>query len=164
MGRVAGRFGVRGWVRVTPWSEDPAALLGHPVWWLRRPCTGEDWQQMEVVSARPHTASLVAELRGVASREAAMALRGFEIGLPRDALAAPGKEQHYWFDLEGMEVVNRAGLPLGRVSEVTAHGAHAILHVVAAGAAERLIPFVPAYIDCVDADARRIDVDWEPDY
>jgi 16S rRNA processing protein RimM len=29
---------------------------------------------------------------------------------------------------------------------------------------ERLIPFVSAYVDAVDQAARRITVDWQPDY
>ena len=29
---------------------------------------------------------------------------------------------------------------------------------------ERLIPFVDAYVDAVDLEARRITVDWQPDY
>jgi len=32
------------------------------------------------------------------------------------------------------------------------------------GARERLIPFVPAYVKAVDREARRITVDWKPDY
>ena len=29
---------------------------------------------------------------------------------------------------------------------------------------ERMIPFVSAYVDGVDLEARRITVDWQPDY
>jgi 16S rRNA processing protein RimM len=30
--------------------------------------------------------------------------------------------------------------------------------------AERMIPFVSAYVDAVDLPGRRITVDWQPDY
>jgi 16S rRNA processing protein RimM len=72
--------------------------------------------------------------------------------------------------LKGLAVVNRAGVPLGEVRGVVAHGAHPLLRVAAPdGAAneskdERLIPYVPAIVDRVDIEARRIDVDWEADY
>jgi 16S rRNA processing protein RimM len=165
MGRIAAPFGIRGWVKVAPWSEDPATLLAHAVWYLREPDAAATWRAVEVVSARPHANVLVAELRGVASREAAAALRGHEIGLPRQALSAPARNEYFWTDLEGLEVVNRAGANLGRVTAVTSNGAHAILRVAGRDrVAERLIPFVPAYIDRVDAERRRIDVDWEPDF
>jgi 16S rRNA processing protein RimM len=93
-----------------------------------------------------------------------LALRGCQIGLPRAVLEALGVDEHYWADLEGMAVVNRDGVPLGRVKEVAASGAHPILRVVDESRIERLIPFVAAYIDRVDATAGRIDVDWQPDY
>jgi 16S rRNA processing protein RimM len=49
-------------------------------------------------------------------------------------------------------------------------GPHCVLRVKPAGAdegdlsAERLIPFVDAYVDTVDLTGRRITVDWEADY
>jgi 16S rRNA processing protein RimM len=164
MGRIAAPYGVRGWLKVQPWSEDPSTLLAHTVWWLRAPDGSGPWREAEVVNARPHGAGLVAELRGVSTREAALALRGCQIGLPRAVLEALGVDEHYWADLEGMAVVNRDGVPLGRVEEVAASGAHPILRVVDESRIERLIPFVAAYIDRVDATAGRIDVDWQPDY
>ena len=165
MGRVAAPFGIRGWVKVAPWSEDPATLLAHPVWYLREPGATSQWRATDVVGARMHAKVLVAELRGVESREAAAALRGYEIGLAREVLSAPARNEYFWTDLEGLDVVNRTGVKLGQVVAVTSNGAHAILRVAErSGASERLIPFVPAYIDRVDADERRIDVDWEPDF
>jgi len=165
MGRIAAPYGIRGWVKVAPWSEDPATLLAYAVWYLREPGATANWRAVDVVSARTHANVLVAELRGVVSREAAAALRGYEIGLPREALSAPARNEYFWTDLEGLEVINRNGANLGRVIAVTSNGAHAILRVAGGDrVAERLIPFVPAYIDRVDADGRRIDVDWEPDF
>jgi 16S rRNA processing protein RimM len=163
MGRIAAPFGVRGYVRVTPWSEDPATLLEHPVWSLRVP--GGAWREFEVVDAAEHSSSLVVQFRGMTSREDAAALRGSEIGLPRDALAPPKEGEYYWSELETLGVVNRTGVHLGEVVGVAGNGAHPILRVSAGtGMPERLIPFVPAYIDRVDIAAKRIEVDWQPDY
>ena len=50
------------------------------------------------------------------------------------------------------------------IADVSGHGAHPVLPVAAAGAAARLIPYVPAYVERVDLAARRIDVDWQADY
>jgi ribosomal 30S subunit maturation factor RimM len=63
-----------------------------------------------------------------------------------------------------MAVVNRAGKRLGDVVGFIDTGAHPIVRVAEAGAPERLIPWVPRYVDRVDAQARRIDVDWAEDY
>ena len=92
-------------------------------------------------------------------------MRGFDVALPRTALAPPAANEYYWCDLEGMDVVNRAGVRLGRVAGLSESGAHPMLRIASENTAgERLIPFVAAYIDRVDAEARRIDVDWQEDY
>jgi 16S rRNA processing protein RimM len=107
---------------------------------------------------------LIAELAGVTSREAAAALRGAEIGVPRERLPALGENEHYQADLIGMEVVNRNGERLGTLSGFVDGGAHPIASVTDAGGVERLIPWVAGYVDRVDAEAGRIDVDWPADY
>ena len=162
MGRVAAPFGVRGWVRVAPWSEDPATLLDHRVWSLRRGAAGA-WRDVDVEEAKLQGAGLVARFAGVETREQAAALRGEDIGIARAALGPVEEGTVYWEDLVGLAVVNRAGVGLGRVEDVSGNGAHPVLHV-REGEALRLIPFVAAYVDGVDMVGGRIDVDWQPDY
>jgi 16S rRNA processing protein RimM len=166
MGRVVGGWGVRGWVKIAPLSSDPAELVDHAGWWMRKSPTG-DWREVKVLEAKPHGATLVAALEGVATREEAAALRGSEIAVPRGTLEKLRPGEMYVADLVGLAVVNRQGVSLGQVRVVQDYGAHPVLHVAAdAGgtATDRLIPFVPAYVDGVDLDARRIDVDWPADY
>jgi 16S rRNA processing protein RimM len=163
MGRVGAPHGVRGALRVQPLSSDPGALLAHRQWWLRRP-GGGDWRGYRLLAGREQPGALVVELEGIASREEAAALRGMEIGVPRDALPALGEDEYYEADLVGMAVMNRAGETLGEVAGFAASGAHPIVRVVADDATERLIPWVAPYIDRVDLAARRIDVDWPADF
>ena len=164
MGRVAAPFGVRGWVRVVPWSEAPDTLLGHGTWALRAGGDGA-WRNVEVAEAKAQGPGIVARFQGIDTREAAATLRGSEVGLPRDALAKPAAGEYYFTDLEGLDVVNRAGQSLGRVVGVAGNGAHPILRVAEGkDGQERLIPFVPAYVDRVDIGGGVIAVDWQPDY
>jgi 16S rRNA processing protein RimM len=163
MGRVGAPHGVRGAFRVQPLSSETSALLAHRQWWLRRPA-GKDWQGYRLREGREQSGALVVELEGIASREDAAALRGMEVGVPRDALPALREDEHYEADLVGMSVVNRAGEKLGEVAGFAASGAHPIVRVVAGDARERLIPWVAPYIDQVDVDARRINVDWPADF
>ena len=120
-----------------------------------------------MLDGRVHSGSLLVALTGVETREAALAIKGAQVGVTRSLLPAAGKDAYYWSDLTGLAVTNRAGVLLGEVAGLTEHGAHPLLRVVPpAGArgAERLIPFVPAIVDRVDIDAGRIDVDWGEDY
>jgi 16S rRNA processing protein RimM len=162
MGRIGAPHGVRGAFKVRPESADPAALLEYAEWRLRR--RGSDgWVSHRVQDVRMQGEWLIAEVAGVASRDAAGALRGAEVGVPREWLPALAEDEHYQADLVGMTVVNRDGIALGALQDFVESGAHPIARVIADDGTERLIPWVPQYIDGVDVSERRIDVDWSTD-
>lgn len=163
MGRLLAPFGVKGWIRLRPFTAAPDTLLEHKTWWLA-PANGNGaWTEYRVVDAKAHGATIIAVLEGIASREAAHALRGALAGVPRDALPATAPDEHYWSDLVGLDVINRSGRVLGRVAGLLDTGAHPVLRVEG-GERERLIPMVAAYVDAIEAEAGRIVVDWQEDY
>ncbi len=165
MGRIAAPYGVKGWVKVQPLTSAPETLLGHAQWWVRRRGGQGAWQAHTLTSGRQHGATLLAELSGLADREAAALLSGAEVGVPRSELPPVGEGEYYWSDLVGLAVVNREGIVLGEVAAVADFGAHPVLRVATLREkGELLIPFVEAYVDRVDTAGRRIEVDWQPDY
>jgi 16S rRNA processing protein RimM len=166
LGRVAAAYGVRGWIKVKPFTEAPEALLDYPTWWLTTRDGGKE-RAHRVLEARMHSGFVIARLEGVDSREQAAAFNGAEVSVPRAALPETEDNEVYWSDLADCEVVNRNGERLGKVAEVQGSAAHPILRVASEGSGkgiEHLIPFVPAYVLGVDLEANRIDVDWEADY
>jgi 16S rRNA processing protein RimM len=163
MGRIMAPHGVRGWVKIRPVSQIPAALLDYKNWWVRD-ARETKWREVQQTAGRMHSGVLLVAISGVATREEALLLRGADIGVSRAALPRAKKDEIYWVDLEGLEVVNRQGITLGNVAEVLEHGAHPLLRVVGATGLERLIPYVPAIVERVDLKARRIDVDWGEDF
>jgi len=166
MGEVVGSFGVRGWLKIRPYTEAPDTLLGYSSWWLKRATAGE-WREFAMLEGRNHSGALLVALAGVDTREQALAMRGFDVGIPRDRLPAAAEGEIYRDDLVGLAVVNRQGVPLGEVVGVTEHGAHPLLRVARAErstAPERLIPLVPAIVDTVDIGGSRIVVDWDESY
>jgi len=104
MGRIAGPFGVKGWLRVSTYSETPDSLLDYPCCYLRR--QGE-WQPVELVNGRRHGKGLVIQLAACADRDAAIELTGSEIGVYREQLPAIGADEYYWNDLLGLRVIDR---------------------------------------------------------
>ena len=166
MGQVTVPFGIQGWIKIRPFTALPDALLGYRRWWLKPPGS-QAWQEVNRIAGRIHSDTVLAQLPGIDTREAALALRGAEIGVPREALPAAEGDQIYWADLVGLDVVNREGVLLGRVVAVQDFGAQPILRVVPAPEErkdDRLIPFVDSHVDRVDLAARRVEVDWQPDY
>ncbi|MGE5170756.1 MAG: ribosome maturation factor RimM [Rudaea sp.] len=162
MGRVASPHGVRGAVKVRPESAEPTALSAYAQWWLRT--KDGTWTPYRVRDVREQSGMLVARFAQVDSREAASLLRGAEVGVPREMLPPPARDEHYQADLIGMAVVNREGAMLGAVAGFADSGAHPIVRVAGPAGVERLIPWVPQYVSGVDVAARRIDVDWPLDY
>jgi 16S rRNA processing protein RimM len=176
LGRLGDAWGIKGWIKIHPYSADPEALLSAEQWWLQPPVPPHDRNfkaftgtvRVAVDEIKPHADTLVARLAGVADRNASEALRGARIWVPRSAFPeSSDPDEFYWVDLVGLTVVNREGVELGSVTDLLATGPTSVLVVGYTHEdkpAERLIPFVSAYVDGVDKAAGRITVDWQPDY
>ncbi|WP_133501278.1 ribosome maturation factor RimM [Cognatilysobacter terrigena] len=162
VGRVVGAFGVRGEVKLESWTEPRSALFGYRPWILRDARGVE--RELMGVRGRIVGKSLAAEIPGVEDRDAAEAMRGTEVYVPRSALPKAAEGEFYWADLEGLEVVNVEGQAMGRVSHLFSTGANDVL-VTRDGDREWMIPFVrPQFVTAIDLDAGRITVDWDPDF
>jgi 16S rRNA processing protein RimM len=156
MGRVAGAYGVRGWLKVAPGAGVAQTLAAARKWWI-----GE--QAYAVGEAKAHGATVVAKLPGVETREQAMRFKGARVAIERGALADPGAGHYYLADLIGLEVHNEQGDALGTVSQWLSSGAQDVMEV-ADSSRTRLIPWVSAIVKEVDLAARRITVDWGADW
>jgi 16S rRNA processing protein RimM len=180
VGRILDAWGVKGWVKILPHSTAPEALFSAKSWFLQVPdakfrpgftaFSGTVALQLDEV--KPHSDSVVAKISGLDDRNAAEALRGARIFLPRSSFPAASKDEYYWVDLIGLNVVNREGVALGCVRDLMATGPNSVLCVEYAASqedgstttAERMIPFVSVYVDTVDIAGKCITVDWQPDY
>ena len=161
LGRVLGAFGVRGEIKLESFTEPRHAILGYQPWILRDVRGAE--RELTGARGRETNKGLVASFPDITDRDAAEALRGTEVWVPRSALPPPRPGQYYWVDLEGMRVLNLEGVDFGTVSHLFATGANDVL--VAHGERERMIPFLePDYITSVDFDAGVVTVDWDADF
>ena len=155
MGRVAGSYGVRGWVKVAPQKGVAATLAAATDWWL-----GEEARRVE--QARVHSATVVAKLAGIETREQALALKGSKVAVARSALPDAQDGRYYLADLVGLELVNEQGLKLGTVRQWFSNGPQDVMELV--GERTRLVPWVAAVVKRVDLEAKLIEVDWGADW
>jgi 16S rRNA processing protein RimM len=124
VGRVAGAFGVRGEVRLTAYTEDPMALARYRL--LQR----EDGSPaLTVASARPAKGGVIARCPEIASKEAADALRGLRLFVPRDVLPPTDEDEFYLTDLIGLAAQTPEGEAVGQVKAVQNFGAGDILEL-----------------------------------
>ena len=161
VGRLHGAFGVRGEVKLESFT-DPLRAIGKYQPWTLRDARGVE-RACEGVRVREGVKGLIATMPGIEDKDAADALRGVDVLVPRSALPPPAAGEYYWVDLEGLRVVNLEGVDFGIVSHLFSTGANDVL--VAQGERERMIPFVlPDYIRSVDFAAGVVTVDWDADF
>ena len=156
MGRIRAPHGLKGWIKVQPFTQQIEGLLEYPEWWV-----GGDghWQQHRISESAVHGSVVVARLEGFTDRDAAAELRGRDVAVPRAALPENRKGEFYWNDLLGMEVVHRDTARLGLVTKILETGANTVL--VVQGDKELLVPFIEDVIVNVDLKARKLVVHWE---
>jgi 16S rRNA processing protein RimM len=160
LGRIRGAYGIKGWVKVRPYTERPENVARFATWVLEK---GGIERRVAVESCKLQGKDLVAKLGGVDDRDAASALSGTAVKVERVALPACAPGEYYWTDLEGLSVRTVAGEELGTIDHLLAMPAHDML--VLAGAKSRLIPFVAGRIvRRVDLDAGVVIVEWDRSY
>jgi 16S rRNA processing protein RimM len=91
-------------------------------------------------------------------RNAAEALRGQSLYVPRDRLPATGEDEYYHEDLVGLAATAADGRELGKVVAVLNYGAGDILEIATGDGGSELVPFTRAAVPTVDLAARTVEV------
>lgn len=161
MGRVSAPFGVKGWIKVQPFTSEVDSLTSYKKWWLD---IDGDWQEHAVESAQAQGRTIVAKLEACDDRNLAVMYRGKQVAVPREALPKAAANEFYWADLVGLRVINDEARDFGAVIRILETGANDVLVVQGDGGQERLIPFIADAIRKVDLAAGVIRVNWGLDY
>lgn len=160
VGCVVDAFGVRGWVKVSSFTDPAVNILQYTPWQLE---TAQGMVEKAVLAGRPHADYVVAKLDGIDDRDGALGLKGATIRVGRHQFPEAVGESYYWADLEGLQVINQEGLELGRVDHLLETGSNDVL--VVQGERERLIPFLRGSV-VLDVDLERgvLRVDWDAEF
>ncbi len=155
VGAVAGVHGVRGAVRIKTFTEQPAALADYPG------LADEHGRPVRLLIKEIRADLLIASVEGVDDRDAAQALKGTRLYVPRDELPDAEAEEYYHADLVGLTVERVGGEVLGTVKAVHDFGAGDILEVATQGET-LMLPFTREAVPVVDLVSRRLVVDPPP--
>lgn len=155
--RIGAAHGIKGEVRVKAYTADPAGIAAYG------PLAAEDGRTFEVASLRPAAGTapdmLVVKFKGIGDRNAAEALNGLELSVPRDRLPPAGEDEFYHADLVGLAAVTRDGAELGTVIAVHNYGAGDLLEIAPKRGETLLIPFTRAVVPEVDLASGRLVID-----
>lgn len=165
MGKVGAPYGVKGWFKVTSYTEELEGIFDYSPWLLR---LGSDVKEYEVEQGRGHNKGIIAKLVGVDDRDAAEALKNLDICISKEALPELEEDDFYWRELVGMRVKGTGGYDFGEVEQLFETGANDVMVVKANlkdafGQKERMIPYLfDDVVINVDRDEKVITVDWDP--
>jgi 16S rRNA processing protein RimM len=155
VGAIAGAFGVAGEVRLKSFCTEPSDIASYG------PLFSEDGsREFHVTLTRPVAGGLGARIAGVSGRDAAEALRGTSLYVPRDRLPALPDDEYYHADLVGLSAYDPGGELVGKVTAIYNHGAGDIVEISAIRhKSTLLLPFTLAIVPNVDLAAGRIVID-----
>ena len=114
---VIGAHGISGEVRLKVFADDLAA---HKTF---------NGGALTLKALRAGTNGAIARFAEVSDRNAAEALRGTELTVPRSALPPLGEGEYYHFDLIGLAALSTSGEALGTVVKVENFGAGDVLEI-----------------------------------
>jgi 16S rRNA processing protein RimM len=151
--RIGAAHGVRGEVKLWPFTEDPMAVLDYG------PLETEDGaRQFEIESLRPAKDFLVARFQGIDDRDAAEMLRNIDLFVPRDRLPPIADDDTFYHaDLVGLAAVTPDGAAFGTVMALHNFGAGDLIEIALAGSGQTLmLPFTETAVPEIDLKAKRI--------
>ncbi|WP_458758698.1 ribosome maturation factor RimM [Afipia sp. TerB] len=152
--KIGAAHGVRGEVKLWPFTEDPLAVLNYG------PLTTKDGaRQFDVLRAREAKDHLVATLKGVTTRDDAARINGIELYIPRDCLPDTEDGEYYQADLIGLRAIDAQQQDIGKVVAIHNFGAGDIIEIVPKSGPSLLLPFTDAVVPTVDLAAGHVVVE-----
>jgi 16S rRNA processing protein RimM len=125
---------VQGEVRLKLYCDTLASLQLHPSF---------NDGALTPLALRPNKDGALARFAGVNDRNAAEALRGTELTVPRDALPALGPGEYYYTDLIGLACVSTEDAALGECIAVVNFGASDVLEIRKPDGKNFMVPMTP---------------------
>jgi 16S rRNA processing protein RimM len=155
VGRLGAAHGVRGWLRVQSFTDPPQRLFEWKLWRVGN-------REVKLIEARPQGNGWIAQLEGIAERNAASQLTGQMIMVGRELLPKAEGREHYRDDLVGFEARNVEGVLLGLVDHFVDTPGNAVM--VIKGAREHWVPVTSQHLREVRVADRALVVDWPEDF
>ena len=146
IGKIVGTHGVKGMVRIQPWSDDGAFLAKFKSFYLDNGSS-----EIKAVKVIPHGNVVIAEIKNVSTVEDAEKLRGRVLYIKRDDAKLP-KDRYFISEIIGSQVYDAdTDALLGTLSDVSKTGANDVWHIENNGK-EYLVPAIDGVIVNVDVD------------
>jgi 16S rRNA processing protein RimM len=152
--KIVAAHGLAGALKLRCFTERPADVAAYgPV----HDQHGQRLFELKVIGEA--RGGVLARAPGIDDRNAAEALRGTELFVPRSALPALEADEFYHADLEGLVVERADGLRLGTVRSLDNFGAGDLIEIAAEDGRALSLPFDRRTVPVVDLERGRLVVE-----
>lgn len=169
-GKIVSVYGIKGWVKVISYTEPMDNLPGYKPWYLSGLGEGDKGlERVEPDQDRWQGKGLVVHLRGVDDRDTARQYCQREILVEKRCFPPLADGDFYWHQLEGLMVQTSDGHRLGRIRQMMSSHANDVMIVEPCEGSmdkrERWLPYKAGHYGIqVDLPARRLTIDWDPEF
>ncbi len=152
--RIVAAHGLSGALKLRCFTERPADVAAYGPLYDQN---GQRRFELKVIGAA--RGGVLARADGITDRTAAEALRGSSLFVPRTALPAPGPDEFYRADLEGLVALRADGARLGTVRSLDNFGAGDLIEIAADDGRTLSLPFDRETVPVVDLARGRLVVE-----
>ena len=160
MGKIVGPHGIKGWLKVHPFTEEIGTLSEYPQWLVSE--DEKHWASYKVEKTIIKDKTLLVKLSGIHDRNGSESVNKNMIGILKEELPKLDSDTYYWSDLIGLDVQNEAGYYFGTIKTMMETGSNDVM--VIKGEKEFLIPYLPDVVIKVDLEAKKVLVEWDENY
>jgi 16S rRNA processing protein RimM len=153
IGKVLGPHGIKGQLRVLPYSGESTSITSLRTVLLRSP--GGPYDSYEIAGAVEHKKHVLVTLKGFDNINQVLSLSGREVYVRRDQFPELPEDEFYWCDLLGLDVQTEDGETLGELVDIFETGSNDV-YVVKAGDREILIPATDEVVLAVNLDDKKM--------
>ncbi len=149
IGQIAGTHGYNGTVKIIPLGNYPERfkkLKSVTVVWAK----GKKTQVMGIENVRVTPKQVLIKFREIPSMEEARAYNGGYLQVPDDEVWPLPEGHFYYFQLEGLHVIDEEKGELGIMTDVIETGANDVYVVRREGKKDLLLPAIPQVIRNID--------------
>jgi len=148
LGVVVKAQGIKGEVKVKPYTDTPDVLCGLKHLILKN-------EKVNIQNVRADKTMAYIKITGIDDRDAAESLRGVEIYIEKENAPKLPANRYYIDDLIGCMVLDDSGEQLGRLTNVLQNGANDV-YVIENEKGEILVPVLKSVIKEIEIDKKKI--------
>ncbi|ETR74138.1 MAG: 16S rRNA processing protein RimM [Candidatus Magnetoglobus multicellularis str. Araruama] len=156
-GKVIGVHGIQGAVKFKSFVDEKLLTPDNPLFYRSR---DRNFHRISILSIKPYKRNFLITLEGISDRTQATTLVGIDIFIQRNVLPDLDSDTFYWFEIQGLEVIDTSGHHCGVIRSIIETGSNDV-YVIEKNGEEYLIPAIESAVINIDIQKKQMVIDHE---